>query len=168
MSADFDPKKDAANIKKHGVSLSEGDGVLNDPLALTVEDDSAQGEQRFVTIGMNVFGTLMVVVHTPGAMDHESSQCGSPTRRNVEIMKKVYDFSKGKRGAVIPTTGKTRITIYVDDAVIKRFKAQSEKTGKGYQTLINEALKSYLGLTEQPITQELVRKIVREELAANG
>jgi uncharacterized protein (DUF4415 family) len=83
-------------------------------------------------------------------------------------MKKVYDFSKGKRGAVIPTTGKTPLTIHVDDAVIKRSKAQSEKTGKGYQTLINEALKSYLGLTEQPITQELVRKIVREELAANG
>ena len=83
-------------------------------------------------------------------------------------MKKVYDFSKGKRGAVIPTTGKTRITIYVDDAIIKRFKVQSEKTGKGYQTLINEALKSQLGLMEQPVTQELVRKIVREELAANG
>ena len=65
MSADFNPKKDAANIKKHGVSLSEGDGVLSDPLALTVEDDSAEDEQRFVTIGMNVFGTLMVVVHTP-------------------------------------------------------------------------------------------------------
>ena len=83
-------------------------------------------------------------------------------------MKKVYDFSKGKRGAVIPASGKTRITIYVDDAIIKRFKAQSEKTGKGYQTLINGALKSQLGLTEQPVTQELVRKIVREELAANG
>ncbi|MGH8675894.1 MAG: BrnA antitoxin family protein [Burkholderiales bacterium] len=83
-------------------------------------------------------------------------------------MKRVYDFSKGKRGAVIPTTGKTRITIYVDDVVVKRFKAQSEKTGRGYQTLINEALKSYLGLTEQPITPELVRKIVREELAAGG
>jgi len=83
-------------------------------------------------------------------------------------MKKVYDFSKGKRGAVVPTSGKTRITIYVDDAVIKRFKAESGKTGKGYQTLINEALKSYIGLTEQPVTQELVRKIVREELAANG
>jgi uncharacterized protein (DUF4415 family) len=83
-------------------------------------------------------------------------------------MKKVYDFSKGKRGAVIPTTGKTRITIYVDDAIIKRFKVQSKKTGKGYQTLINEALKSQLGLMEQPVTQELVRKIVREELAANG
>ena len=64
MSAEFDPKKDAANIKKHGVSLSEGDGVLNDPLALTVEDDLAEGEQRFVTIGMNAFGSLMVVVHS--------------------------------------------------------------------------------------------------------
>ena len=83
-------------------------------------------------------------------------------------MKKVYDFSKGKRGAVLPTTGKTRITIYMDDAVLKRFKAQSEKSGKGYQTLINEALKSYLGLSEQPVTQELVRKIVREELASYG
>ena len=83
-------------------------------------------------------------------------------------MKKVYDFSKGKRGAVIATSGKTRITIYVDDAVIQRFKAQSEKTGKGYQTLINEALKSYVGLAEQPVTQELVRRIVREELAASS
>jgi len=83
-------------------------------------------------------------------------------------MKKVYDFSKAKRGAVVASTGKTRITIYVDDAVIKRFKAQSEKTGKGYQTLINEALKSHVGLIEQPMTQDLVRKIVREELAASS
>ena len=65
MSANFDPKKDAANVKKHGVSLAEGDGVLSDPLALTVEDVSVEGEQRFVTIGINLFGALMVVVHTP-------------------------------------------------------------------------------------------------------
>ena len=83
-------------------------------------------------------------------------------------MKKVYDFSKAKRGAVVPTTGKTRITIYVDDAILKRFKARSEGTGKGYQTLINEALKAHLGLTEQPITRDVVRQIVREELAANS
>ena len=83
-------------------------------------------------------------------------------------MKKVFDFSKAKRGAVIPTPGKTRITIYMDDAILKRFKTQSEKSGKGYQTLINAALNSYLGLTEQPMTQEVVRKIVREELAAHG
>jgi len=80
-------------------------------------------------------------------------------------MKKEYNFSKGKRGAVIPQVGKTRITIYLDDAILKRFKAQSERTGKGYQTLINDALNSYLGLTEKPLTAEMVRKIVREELS---
>ena len=56
MSVRFDLKEDAANIKKHGVSLTESDGVLNDPLALTVEDDSAEGEQRFVTLRTNGLG----------------------------------------------------------------------------------------------------------------
>ena len=64
MESNFDPKKNAINLRKHGVSLAEGDGVLNDPLALTIEDDSAQGERRFVSIGMNTFGRLMVVVYT--------------------------------------------------------------------------------------------------------
>jgi len=55
--------KDAANLRKHGISLAEGDGVLNDPLALTIEDSSSQDEQRFISIGMNVFGKLRVVVY---------------------------------------------------------------------------------------------------------
>ncbi len=83
-------------------------------------------------------------------------------------MKKEYDFSRGKRGAVVPSAGKTRITIFLDDSILGKFKAEAERTGKGYQTLINEALKSYIGLTEQPVTRELVRKIVREELAASS
>ena len=81
-------------------------------------------------------------------------------------MKKEYDLSKAKRGTVLPTKGKTRITIFLDDAVIARFKALSERTGRGYQTLINEALNAYLGIAEEPITREVVRRIVREELAA--
>ncbi len=56
----------------------------------------------------------------------------------------------------------------MDDAILARFKGQSEKTGTGYQTLINDVLKAHLGLTERPVTQALVRKIVREELAAHG
>lgn len=60
----FDPEKNAANIRKHGVSLADGDGVFNDPFALTIEDDTAEGEQRFVSIGMNSFGALMIVVYT--------------------------------------------------------------------------------------------------------
>jgi hypothetical protein len=65
MSApEFDPAKNSANIAKHGTSLAEGDGVLYDPLALTVEDTAALGEQRWQTLGMNAFGKLMVVVWT--------------------------------------------------------------------------------------------------------
>ena len=64
MGPKFAPAKNAANIAKHGVSLAEGDGVLMDPLAITIEDESAEGEPRFVTIGTNSLGTLMVVVWT--------------------------------------------------------------------------------------------------------
>jgi uncharacterized protein (DUF4415 family) len=83
-------------------------------------------------------------------------------------MKKEYDFSKAKRGAVLPTTGKTRITLYLDNDVLEHFRVISEKTGRGYQTLINEALKTYVGRTEQPLTPEVVRRIVREELAVQS
>ncbi len=65
MSIEFDPVKDEANRQKHGVSLAEGDGVLNDPLALTIEDERVEGEQRFVSLGMNIFDCLMIVVWTP-------------------------------------------------------------------------------------------------------
>ena len=82
-------------------------------------------------------------------------------------MKKEYDFSKAKRGAVISSAGKTRITIYLDDEILRRFKLKSEKSGKGYQTLINEALNSRLGVKEEALTPDLVRKIVREELASH-
>ena len=39
-------------------------------------------------------------------------------------MKKEYDFSRGKRGAVLPATGKTRITIYLDDVILEKFKSR--------------------------------------------
>jgi uncharacterized protein len=64
MSPEFDPRKDAANIAKHGVSLVTGDGVLNDPLAVTIEDSSALDERRWITVGVNSLGSLMVVVWT--------------------------------------------------------------------------------------------------------
>ena len=83
-------------------------------------------------------------------------------------MKKEYDFSKGKRGAVLPTKGKTRITIFLDDAVLARFKSLAERTGKGYQTLINETLNAHVGAAAEPITRDLVRRIVREELASQS
>lgn len=79
-------------------------------------------------------------------------------------MKKEYDFSTGRRGAVVAQKEKTRITIYLDDAIIERFRALSQKTGKGYQTLINEALQDQPEGDEAPLTAGAVRKIIREEL----
>ena len=57
-----DPAKAASNFKKHGVSFADAEGVLEDPLAVTVEDPDAEGEQRFITIGLGSAGELLVVI----------------------------------------------------------------------------------------------------------
>jgi len=79
-------------------------------------------------------------------------------------MKAEYDFSKGKRGAVVAQKGKTRITIYIDKAVLDEFRARAERAGTGYQTMMNEALKAFLGKSEQPVTEAVLRQVIREEL----
>jgi uncharacterized protein (DUF4415 family) len=69
-------------------------------------------------------------------------------------MKAEYDFSQGKRGALLPSKGKTRITIYIDDAVLDEFRARADEAGTGYQTMMNEALKTYLASgTDTPVTK---------------
>lgn len=80
-------------------------------------------------------------------------------------MKKEYNFSKGKRGAVVPAPkGKTRITIRIDDDILDWFRGEVEAAGGGnYQTLINQALREYLNQQQQPL-EELLRRVVREEL----
>ena len=79
-------------------------------------------------------------------------------------MRAEYDFSKGKRGALIPAKGKTRITIYIDDSVLDEFRARAERKGVGYQTMMNEALKAFLVKNEPPVTAAVLRQIIREEL----
>ncbi|MBV5343077.1 BrnA antitoxin family protein [bacterium] len=80
-------------------------------------------------------------------------------------MKNEYDFSKGKRGAVLPSPkGKTRITIRVDDDILDWFRNQVEGAGGGsYQTLINSALREYMTHQQEPI-EVILRRVVREEL----
>ena len=80
-------------------------------------------------------------------------------------MKKQYDFSKGKRGAVVsPARGKRRITIRLDDEILNWFRREVNKAGGGnYQTLINDALREYI--KKQPESLEkIVRRVVREEV----
>ena len=81
-------------------------------------------------------------------------------------MKAEYDFSKGKRGAVVNDTGKSRITIFLDNDILGEFKQRAEKTGKGYQTLINDTLRADLKDSATPLTVKTLRKVLREELAS--
>ena len=85
-------------------------------------------------------------------------------------MRDEYDFSRAKRGAVIPSPGKTRITIMLDDDVIEHFRAQAEAEGIGYQTLINALLRKAATVSrkpksdEKPLTVATLRRVLREEL----
>ena len=78
-------------------------------------------------------------------------------------MKAEYDFSKAKRGALVPASpGKSRITIRLDNELIDWFRSRVNEAGGGnYQTLINDALKAYV--TQQALESTL-RKLIREEL----
>ncbi|NEP56752.1 MAG: BrnA antitoxin family protein [Symploca sp. SIO2G7] len=80
-------------------------------------------------------------------------------------MEAEYDFSQGKRGAIDPIpSGKTRITIRLDDEVLAWFREQVHLAGGGnYQTLINEALRQHIRESHKPL-EEILRKVVREEL----
>jgi uncharacterized protein (DUF4415 family) len=82
-------------------------------------------------------------------------------------MKKEYDFSHAKRGAVVPVPpGKTRITIRLDDDLLQWFKDQVYAAGGGsYQTLINTALREYVDKKREPL-EETLRRVIREELRA--
>jgi uncharacterized DUF497 family protein len=61
---EWDPRKDAANRRKHGVGFREATTVFGDPLATTFADIlHSMSEQRFLTIGMSLTGRLLVVAH---------------------------------------------------------------------------------------------------------
>ena len=79
-------------------------------------------------------------------------------------MRAEYDFSKGKRGAIIPQKGKTRISIFIDNSVLDEFRTRAEKAGTGYQTMMNDALRKYLFETDQPVTEQTLRQVLRQEM----
>ncbi|ETX06014.1 BrnA antitoxin family protein [Candidatus Entotheonella palauensis] len=83
-------------------------------------------------------------------------------------MKDEYDFSQGRRGAVIHQPGKTRITIYIDNDVLETFRQEAEASGSGYQTRINQALREYLAKSRMPLDESTLRRVVREELERAG
>lgn len=80
-------------------------------------------------------------------------------------MKDNYDFSEGKRGAVIPLDiHQTKVNISLDNEIIDWFRHQVHTMGGGdYQALINEALREYIKREKEPL-EETLRRVLREEL----
>jgi uncharacterized protein len=65
MEIEFDPDKAQSNLRKHLVSFAHAEQSLRDEQAITVADTDSEGEPRFVTLGMDALGRILVVVHTP-------------------------------------------------------------------------------------------------------
>ena len=84
-------------------------------------------------------------------------------------MKKEYDFSQGRRGAVIKVSpGKTRVTIRLDSDLLEWFRERVDETGHGnYQTLINAALRTFVKQKQEPLEATL-RRVIRDELRRTG
>jgi len=85
-------------------------------------------------------------------------------------MKDSYDFSNGKRGPVMPVeSGKTRITIRLDNDIVDWFRQQVNEAGGGsYQTQINAVLRHHIDNARGNSLEETLRRVVREELRAAG
>jgi uncharacterized protein (DUF4415 family) len=80
-----------------------------------------------------------------------------------------YDFSHGRRGAVVRVSpGKTRITIRIDTDLLDWFRDQVDAAGGGnYQTLMNQALRSHVEQREGGL-EDMLRRVLREELQRRG
>ena len=65
MDIEFDPSEARSDLAKHQVSFAHAEQALRDPMAVTIEDSDAEGEQRFVTLGRDALGRVLVIVHSP-------------------------------------------------------------------------------------------------------
>jgi uncharacterized DUF497 family protein len=84
MDIVWDPEKARTNLKKHGIHFSDAEIVLFDPNALTREDVDGENEQRFVSIGMDAIGRILVVVYTYRGEDIRLLSARPATKRERE------------------------------------------------------------------------------------
>jgi uncharacterized DUF497 family protein/predicted DNA binding CopG/RHH family protein len=174
MSYQWDDYKAATNLEKHGIDFADAVSVFLDDLSITVCDERFD-EERFVTIGLDAFGRVLVVVYTCRSQETRIISARKATRPELTQYKEgwsmdtEYDFSQGKRGAIDPLpAGKTRITIRLDDEVLEWFREQVHTAGGGnYQTLINNALCEHIQQHREPL-ETILRRVLREELERAG
>jgi uncharacterized DUF497 family protein len=74
----YDLKKAAGNLKKHGVSFADAEGVFYDPLAIHRRDPDSEREERFVAVSLGSAGATLVVVYTFRGEDGYPVDIGAP------------------------------------------------------------------------------------------
>lgn len=92
MEIECDPVKARANFLKHGVEFADVVGALDDPQAITVEDPDSESEQRFITIGLDFLGRLVIVVYTHRGDNIRLISARKATQREVRIYEKGIRF----------------------------------------------------------------------------
>jgi uncharacterized protein len=135
MDVKCNSAKAMANLMKHGVSFADAEAVLWDPHALSMEDTDAGNEQRFIALGLDSVGRVLVVVYAWKELTSGLYQREKRVWESEDIMRSKYDFSKAKRGAVISDRGKERITIFLDKEVVSEFRERAE--GNSGDSILN-------------------------------
>jgi uncharacterized DUF497 family protein len=142
---EWDERKAAANVKKHGVSFEEARSVFYDERAKLIDDpDHSEDEDRFVLLGLSSALRLLVVCHCyrgdGGVIRFISARkaTAKETKSTGEgvIMRKQYDFSNARKNPYAAQL-KKQVTIRLDEESIGYFKSLSEEVGIPYQSLIN-------------------------------
>jgi uncharacterized DUF497 family protein len=88
MNYQWDSVKAKANVKKHGVEFADAVGVFDDPDAITIEDQDSEGEQRFLSIGADILGRIIVVAYTYRGDDLRLISARKATKQEVRIYEK--------------------------------------------------------------------------------
>jgi uncharacterized protein len=88
MDFQWDPAKAKTNVKKHRVEFADAVGVFDDPAALTLEDPDSEGEQRFISLGLDFLGRLVVVVYTYRLDDVRIISARKASRKEMSIYEK--------------------------------------------------------------------------------
>ena len=88
MDYQWDPAKAKVNVKKHGVEFADAVGIFDDPDAITIEDPDSEGEQRFLSIGLDVLGRIIVVAYAYRGDDVRLISARKATKPEVRIYEK--------------------------------------------------------------------------------
>lgn len=146
---EWNERKAAANLRKHGVSFEDAKSVFYDERAKLMDDpDHSELEDRFILLGLSTALKILVVCHCYRTGDDviRIISASKATSREMKsypkrcAMRKEYDFSAARKNpyaSQLKKQMKKQITIRLDEDSVNYFKAISERVGIPYQSLIN-------------------------------